>query len=119
MSEPNQAASIAGLPHPCPGYGLAGLSEGPWVWGYAPDEWRVGGNGRTCRARGCLTPAVLRLNRWQHRRGKGRVPMWWHYCAEHSYGRVVYQGRVWEPKRPDWWHGALPNGSTGAGEPRA
>ena len=38
----------------------------------------------------CKAPSVAKL----HRGGPpGRE--WWHYCADHLYGRVISAGRVW------------------------
>ena len=87
-------------PFPCPGW--SGTHDGEqYVWVRADEDWKAGGQGRRCRAAGCLAAAVVRLNRWQDRRGKGRVPMWWHYCQEHAYSRVVHDGAVWQPRAAD------------------
>lgn len=89
-------------PYPCPGWSGA-TDDDEWVWVRADSDWRAGGLGRRCRSRGCTSPAELRLNRWQMTRRRGRVPMWWHYCAEHSYSRVVHDGVVWQPGRSEEW----------------
>lgn len=61
-------------------------------------DWRVDNSGRRCRMlvarRACGKPCVLRFNRWMNKRGGRRVPSWWHYCAEHTYGRWIENGVV-------------------------
>jgi hypothetical protein len=52
---------------------------------------------RRCRAGAypghpmCGRPSAARLwRKWGH----GNRPSWWHYCAEHMYGRWVEDGTV-------------------------
>lgn len=73
-------------------------------WEWVPEAtdgfhaWRVvstfDGALRPCRWRfgreSCKAPAVAKLLRSQPPSNN-----WWHYCADHLYGRVVHDGRVW------------------------
>lgn len=55
------------------------------------DRWKISDVGRcrfTVDRRACGAPSVAAL-----RRGSRR-PSWWHYCAEHLYGRWIEGGRV-------------------------
>lgn len=66
------------------------------------DDWRADNSGRRCRMigshangrRACGKPCVARLNRGMNKRGGRHVPSWWHYCADHLYGRWVEDGVV-------------------------
>jgi hypothetical protein len=55
-----------------------------WV---ADPEWKVGGDGKKCRMKGCKEPSVAALRR-KHR---GRL---WYYCRDHLYGRKIEEGVV-------------------------
>lgn len=51
-------------------------------------RWGGGGGSRACGR-----PSVAALNRGRHT-WMGRVDQWWHYCAEHLYGRRIENGVV-------------------------
>lgn len=80
---------------PCPdGFHYEWVPENAVGW----HSWRVVSEPKQCRfaagARGadrCESESVAMLNR---ARSGGRE-QWWHYCAEHMYGRVVDGRRVW------------------------
>ena len=67
-------------------------------WEWRPDEgWSVGGEGRKCRMLRCPNQAVAALRR--HRKPTKAAPhlpnfQWWHYCADHLYGRKIEDGVV-------------------------
>lgn len=83
-------------PFPCPGW--AGGGDAFYVWAPEDKDWKPTGDGKLCRMRGCRRPAVLQLNRWKWT-NQGRKPMWWAYCDQHTYSRVVWDGVVWHPRR--------------------
>jgi hypothetical protein len=56
------------------------------------DGWKIGGEGRRCRARGCRELAAAALKRRDRRGRDGFV--WWFYCALHLYGRKIEDGVV-------------------------
>lgn len=56
------------------------------------EGWRIGGDGRQCRMKGCQNLAVAALKR-RHRRGP-RGFQWWYYCELHMYGRKIEDGVV-------------------------
>lgn len=64
---------------------------------WVPDDaWKVvqrlDGGGRTCRRKNCRNLAVAALRR---RRSNARSGFqWWHYCADHLYGREIRDGVV-------------------------
>jgi len=58
-------------------------------WVAEGDEWKVGGDHRRCRRKGCQAPAVAAL-----RRKHGGSFAWWYYCAAHLYGRRIVNGVV-------------------------
>lgn len=62
---------------------------------WLPDEsFKIGGDGRGCRMRGCENPAVVMLRR-NHREKSGFAGFrWWPYCADHMYGRKIEDGVV-------------------------
>lgn len=73
-----------------------------FYWAWKPERvsgayaWRVVDVPRQCRAtsaRGserCTNESIAMLNRgWRDQ------DRWWHYCADHLYGRIVYDGQVW------------------------
>jgi hypothetical protein len=62
-------------------------------------DWKVGGDGCKCRRLRCPNRAVAALLRNQ--RNPSRLPgapmyirVWWHYCADHLYGRKIENGVV-------------------------
>lgn len=63
------------------------------------NRWKLA-SGRQCRMMGggrrrCPEPAVAAVNRGMRLwlRGNGRdVESWWHYCADHLYGRWIENG---------------------------
>lgn len=59
-----------------------------------PDEsWHLAADeGRKCRQSRCPNAAVAKFKR-HHSYGPRRW-QWWHYCAEHLYGRWIENGRV-------------------------
>ena len=59
-------------------------------WEWMPDQaWKVGGDGRNCRMRGCRATAVAALSR---KHGNGWVS--WYYCESHLYGRKLEDGVI-------------------------
>lgn len=66
-------------------------------WHAEPEvaTWRLVGREVRCRARAgrCRSTAVAELNRGQYT-NRGRIDVWWPYCAEHLYGRWVEDGKV-------------------------
>lgn len=76
-----------------------GVDTGPGVrWQAVPDDrWEVltiataGRCRRTTAGARCTARAVAALNR---ARGVDDRPRWWHYCADHLYGRWIEGGRV-------------------------
>jgi hypothetical protein len=71
------------------GYRLEWVPEG--------DDWKVGGEGHTCRMKGCRKPAAAALLR-RHERGgvvsAGERFQWFFYCEDHLYGRKIEDGVV-------------------------
>jgi len=62
-----------------------------WEW-VADANWKVGGEGRKCRMLRCPKNAVAALMR---RRRSALISFnWWHYCADHLYGRKIEDGVV-------------------------
>jgi len=61
-------------------------------WVAENDDWKVGGDGRRCRMKGCGADAVAALRR-KHRRSFSGFT-WWYYCAAHLYGRRIVDGVV-------------------------
>jgi len=61
--------------------------EGFHVEWYEPDPENAAlSNERSkCRRPGCQWPAV-----WKFRRSNG----WWHYCADHHYGRRIENNKL-------------------------
>ena len=67
------------------------------------EDWRPV-TGKRCRAqagdrKACGGPSVMEINRGRmtRRRLTGRYenrPCWWAYCADHTYGRWIEDGRV-------------------------
>lgn len=62
------------------------------------NRWRLA-SGRQCRQfagnprRRCENPAVAAVNRGLHRwRSNKTFDSWWHYCADHLYGRWIENG---------------------------
>lgn len=55
------------------------------------EGWKIGGDGRLCRSKGCRRPAVAALRR-SNRSPRGF--QWWHYCESHLYGRKIEGGFV-------------------------
>jgi hypothetical protein len=61
----------------------------------ADEGWKIGGDGRKCRMLRCPKPAIAAFER--RRRSKktgGYTWNWWHYCADHMYGRKIKDGVV-------------------------
>ena len=58
---------------------------------WQPDnDWRIGGRGRLCSLKSCVRPAVAALKRnWKF------GFRWYHYCADHLYGRKIEDGVVY------------------------
>lgn len=76
---------------PCPaGYHYEWVVEPAVGW----LAWLPTDEGKRCRFTNggsrCENTAVAKLNR--RRVGE---PIWWHYCAEHLYGRAISGQRVW------------------------
>ena len=58
-------------------------------------EWRIGGDERRCRSRGCGLPAVAAVKRWRRDSIRARDTVaWWHYCEAHLYGCQIIGGEV-------------------------
>lgn len=57
------------------------------------EKWKVGGDGRRCRMKGCVNQAVAALKR-NHRKAYGLGFQWWYYCELHLYGRKIEDGCV-------------------------
>jgi len=56
------------------------------------ERWKLGGEGRMCRMKGCHNLAVAALKRIQRNGVQGFS--WWHYCDLHLYGRKIEDGAV-------------------------
>jgi len=72
--------------------------EGCEFFAVMDEGWRAGGSSsHRCRymlnGRSCGAPSVARFNRPRHLK-TGIRPTWWHYCADHMYGRWVENGVV-------------------------
>ena len=69
------------------------------------DDWRLAQPVDRCRYRHCGRTAVVMLNRGMWRGGRRR-PVWWKYCAEHSYNRVALADGIYYAFEPgpnsDW-----------------
>lgn len=61
-----------------------------WV---ADDGWKFGGDGHTCRMKGCRRPAIAALQRKRNTK-HGSCMNWWYYCDSHLYGRKIEDGVV-------------------------
>lgn len=66
------------------------------MWVPAGEGWRVGGDGRSCRAPKCFQPAAAAICRKDDRGKDGFV--WWYYCENHLYGRKIEDGVVKEER---------------------
>lgn len=95
MQSPALHGVQAGSPAAAEGEG-AGVNEAPrgyhWEW-CVDDAWKIGGEGRKCRMKGCPNSAVAALKR-ARRTGATWGFSWWHYCALHLYGRKIEDGVV-------------------------
>jgi hypothetical protein len=58
------------------------------------DSWEMGGDGRTCRMKGCKEPAVARLRRSHRNKSGFKDVRLWAYCEAHLYGRKIEDGAV-------------------------
>jgi hypothetical protein len=72
---------------PAPGYQWAAVPDLAW----APDTTRRCRAGAAPHHPACGRTSAARL--WRKAKRAGR-PSWWHYCAEHMYGRWVEDGIV-------------------------
>lgn len=61
-----------------------------WEW-VADENWKVGG-GYKCRMLRCPNRAVAAFRRNNRHAIQGWS--WWHYCADHLYGRKIEGGVV-------------------------
>jgi hypothetical protein len=69
------------------------MTEPEYEW--APDDnWEVTDEARKCRMVRCPNTAVARMRRSFTGRRSGRGWRWWHYCADHLYGRKIENGAV-------------------------
>lgn len=64
-----------------------------YEWVRDPD-WKLGGDGRKCRMKRCANEAVAGFQRGRWTKNHGRILVWWHYCADHLYGRKIEDGVV-------------------------
>ena len=69
-----------------------------YEWVPAGEEWRLEDeSGRVCSFLRCQNPAVVILRRpARTSRLRPNLPgyRWWHYCADHMYGRKIEDGIV-------------------------
>lgn len=73
-----------------------------WAWEPGGGQgWRVldeDEERRPCRhgagpgRKACGRPSVAKLNRGRWSVQRGTTSSWWHYCADHLYGRVLVDG---------------------------
>lgn len=63
-------------------------------WFRCGPEWRIGGEGKRCRINQCRNSAVAALARRSSWAKAGFT--WWHYCADHLYGRKIENGVIQE-----------------------
>lgn len=102
---PCQVELDGGLPHPATHARDRGLRDDlstghHWVWRpEALDQFRpyTGDGSPRCRYgaspghRACGAPVIAQMSRGWFRGG----PVWWGYCTDHLWGRLLRGGRLW------------------------